>query len=179
MVHADAVTSSYYSSSPLLVSTAMKSGKIASLSCHSQAPTAVCVPRNPRSAAIVPRRADRALVVDNAPLLDVKYTRLLDGRRYAVGAGGEGSLGSRIPRNSLPSCRRFLAGHLTVVFRQGLRWRCRRWSPEKIMLAVVLKVSLLCRLRRQLPPTTLFRWYEYLILSSNYLQCDLLLGLIV
>lgn len=106
------VTSSYYSSSPLLVSTAMKPGKIASLSCYSQASTAVCLPGNPRLAAIVPRRADRALVVDNAPLQDVKYTRLLDGRRHAVGAGGEGSLRSRISAKqpaavSTISCRSF------------------------------------------------------------------------
>lgn len=55
----------------------------------------------------MPRRADQALVVDNAPLLDVKYTRLPDGRRHAVGAGGEGSLRGRIAAVSTSSCRSF------------------------------------------------------------------------
>ncbi|XP_008809313.1 protein SODIUM POTASSIUM ROOT DEFECTIVE 1-like [Phoenix dactylifera] len=54
--------------------------RTAGMLCRSHASTAVCIPGDPRS-MIVSRRADRTLV-EHSRLVDLKYSRLMDSRRF-------------------------------------------------------------------------------------------------
>ncbi|XP_068643962.1 protein SODIUM POTASSIUM ROOT DEFECTIVE 3-like [Aristolochia californica] len=67
----------------------MKPMKMTRFSCHSQASTAVCMTGDPRS-VIVPRRPDQTYV-DHAKLLDWKYSRLLESKRFALGGADKRS----------------------------------------------------------------------------------------
>ncbi|MQM10536.1 hypothetical protein Taro_043431 [Colocasia esculenta] len=60
----------------------MRTRKMHGFMCQSQASTAVCIPGDARS-VVVPRRPDRTLV-DHARVVDLKYSRLGDGRRPAA-----------------------------------------------------------------------------------------------
>lgn len=97
-----------YSWSLLAFMAITKLGKMARLSCHSTASTAVCV--DPRSVAIVPRKGDRAVVVDNNELVDVKYVPLPAGSKSSSGAllsRGEAGRGLRASTALITSCRSF------------------------------------------------------------------------
>ncbi|KAJ8625758.1 hypothetical protein MRB53_034288 [Persea americana] len=60
----------------------MKRTNMAGFLCKSPAATAVCTTIDPRS-AIVPRRPQRSSV-DHAMLMDMKYSRLVESRRFAL-----------------------------------------------------------------------------------------------
>ncbi|KAK1277015.1 hypothetical protein QJS04_geneDACA014452 [Acorus gramineus] len=117
----------------------MKPTKVSGFLCRSQAATAVCVPGDPRS-VIVPRRAAAHLMRggDQARLLDMKYAKLVDSRRFGLGP-------EKVTRDSITGGRERKNNPSKPSNNSIVKPVVALPPPDHVFQVVVMRVSIHCQ----------------------------------
>ncbi|XP_058077645.1 protein SODIUM POTASSIUM ROOT DEFECTIVE 2-like [Magnolia sinica] len=120
---------------PTSLSPSMKTAKMTGFLCQSPAATAVCMTGDPRS-MIIPKRPNRS-AVDRARPIDLRYARLAESRRFALGDKRSLSMSSLAKRDHQPSMASNVASLSSASSSLS--------SADHDFQVVVMRVSLHCQ----------------------------------